>query len=105
MRDHGTWSVHVIDEDGCGILGARVSHQCGTAHGVTTTCTDADGWAHFTIIDRDAGGALHAVHRIWVDEREVWHEFFHPCDGETFSFIRPAPVNPLPAVDRHRSHS
>lgn len=89
MSDSGTWSVRVVDEDGNGVSGVKVSYQCGAMSGVGTEYTDYDGWAEFEIVNQVLGGGPIAVHRIWVDGEEVSDDHFYPEDGDTFSFVRP----------------
>ncbi len=88
MSEHGKWSVRVVDEDGDGIAGVKVSYQCGhiSVSGLNTLMT-MDGHK-FDIIEQVLGGGPIAVHKIWVDGEEMSDDVFYPNDGDSFSFVR-----------------
>lgn len=88
MSEHGTFSIRVVDEDGTGISGAKVSYQCGSMSGIGTEYTDDDGWATFDIIHGVLGGRI-PIEKIWVNSEEVSDNVTYPEDGDTFSFTLP----------------
>lgn len=89
MSEHGTFSIRVVDQDGNGVEGAKVSYQCGSLSGVGTEYTDSDGWAEFAIIHATLGGGAIPIQRIWVNSAEVSDATIYPEDGDTFSFTLP----------------
>lgn len=90
MRDAGSFSIRVVDDDGQPVSGAKVSYQCGDMSGVGTEYTDDDGWATFDIIEAVICGPGPAVRRIWVNSVEVSDESWYPADGDTMSFTIPS---------------
>jgi len=89
MSEHGKFSIRVVDDDGDGVEGAKVSYQCGRLSGVGTEYTDSDGWAEFEIIGETLGPGVIPIRTIWVNSEEVSDEVIYPKDGDTFSFTRP----------------
>jgi uncharacterized protein YraI len=89
MSEHGTFSIRVVDEDGNGVSGAKVSYQCGSMSGVGTEYTNSDGWAEFDIIHATLMGGTIPIQKIWVNSHEVSDDTIYPEDGDTFSFVLP----------------
>lgn len=89
MSSDGTFSIRVVDENGDGVSGVKVSYQCGHMSGVGSEYTDDDGWAAFPIITETLGSGVIPIHKIWVDGEEVSDEVMYPSDGDTWSFTRP----------------
>jgi len=89
MSNDGRFSIRVVDSDGNGIEGAKVSYQCGRMSGVGTEYTDEDGWASFAIITETLGSGVIPIQCIWVNGVEVSDDVIYPDDGDTFSFTLP----------------
>ena len=89
MSEHGKFSIRVVDDDGDGVRGAKVSYQCGRMSGVGNEYTDDDGWAEFDIIGETLGPGVIPIRKIWINGEEVSDETIYPDDGDTFSFTLP----------------
>lgn len=90
MSEGGSFSIRVVDADGNGVSGAKVSYQCGHLSGVGTEYTDDDGWVTFPIIHETLGSGVIPIRCIWVNGEEVSDEVHYPDDGDTFSFTLPS---------------
>lgn len=80
----GTFSIRVVDEDGQGVCGAKVSCHYPTTH--QSQYTDSDGWAEF-----DAHGGLLSfpvVDHLYINGVEV-DASVRTDDGDTFSYTIP----------------
>lgn len=86
----GTFSIRIVDGDGNGVEGAKVSWQCGHMSGVGSGYTDDNGWVEFEISEEVfLGGGAIPIRKIWVNGEEVSDEVVFPEDGDTFSFTLP----------------
>ena len=88
MSEHASFSIRIVDADGNGVSGAKVSCQYGTMSGVGTEYTDDDGWATFDIVEGVLGGRI-PIENIWVDGKEISDDVTYMDDGDTFSFTLP----------------
>lgn len=89
MSEHGKFSIRVVNSEGDGVSGAKVSYQCGHISGVGTEYTDAEGWVEFKIIGETIGSGVIPIRKIWINSEEVSDEIIYPEDGDTFSFTLP----------------
>ena len=87
MSEWGTFSIRVVDEDGKGVSGAKVSYQCMS--GVGTEYTNSDGRAEFDILSSPLMGGTFPITKVWVNSREVSVNTLYPEDGATFTFVLP----------------
>jgi len=81
-----TFSIRVVDEEGDGIEGVKVSCNYGLLNGIGEEYTDEDGWARFTIHSTSfVDGKCH-VKNIWINGDEVSGETKYMDDGDTLSY-------------------
>ncbi len=87
VSEYGTFSIRVVDEDGNGVSGAKVSYQCMS--GVGNEHTNSDGRAEFEIIQSPLMGGTFPITKVWVNSHEVSNDTLYPEDGDTFTFVLP----------------
>lgn len=84
--EFGTFSIRVVDEDGHGVNGAKVSLAWWTLIGEPPAWdrefTDSDGWATFQIMNR-------SLETISINDEIVAEGLDKPDDGDTLSFTEP----------------
>lgn len=80
----GTFSIRVVDEDGTGVSGAKVS--CHYPLTYQTEYTDSEGWATFDVHGGIA--SFPVVDTLYINGVEVATSLATE-DGDTFSYTQP----------------
>jgi hypothetical protein len=83
----GTFSIRVVDEDGNGVEGVKVTCKYrGILHGMEEEYTDEDGWARFHVSYTMFSGSTVPINNIWIGDDQVLDEIKYMEDGDTLSY-------------------